>query len=42
MSTPLSTPPHTRWGRAIGIAAGSALLVAVLVLAFMWPASRRR
>ena len=38
MSTPLSTPPHTRWGRAIGIAAGAALLVAVVALAFMWPA----
>jgi hypothetical protein len=38
MSTPLSTRPHTGWGRAIGIAAGAALLVAVVVLAFMWPA----
>jgi hypothetical protein len=38
MSTPLSAPPHTRWGRAIGIAVGAALLVAVVVLAFMWPA----
>src|SRR5215207_7589158 len=38
MSTPLPTRPHTRWGRAIGIAAGAALLVAVVVLAFMWPA----
>ena len=33
-----STPPHTRWGRAIGIAVGAALLVGVVVLAFMWPA----
>ena len=32
MSTPLSTRPHTRSGRAIGIAAGAALLVAVVVL----------
>jgi hypothetical protein len=38
MSTPLSAPSHTRWGRAIGIAIGAALLVAVVVLAFMWPA----
>jgi hypothetical protein len=38
MSTSLSAPPHTRWGRAIGIAVGAALLVAVIVLAFMWPA----
>ncbi len=37
MSTPLSTRLYTRWGRAIGIAAGAALLVAVVVLAFMWP-----
>jgi hypothetical protein len=38
MSTPLSARPHTRWGRALGIAVGAALLVAVVVLAFMWPA----
>ena len=38
MSTPRSISPHTGWGRAIGIAAGAALLVAVVVLAFMWPA----
>ena len=38
MSSSLATRPHTPWGRAIGIAAGAALLVAVIVLAFMWPA----
>jgi hypothetical protein len=38
MSTPLATRPLTRWGRAIGVAVGAALLVAVIVLAFMWPA----
>jgi hypothetical protein len=38
MSTSLPTRSHTRWGRAIGIAVGAALLVAVVVLAFMWPA----
>jgi hypothetical protein len=38
MPTPISTRPHTPWGRAIGIAVGAALLVAVIVLAFMWPA----
>jgi hypothetical protein len=37
MSTPRSTLVHTTWARAIGIATGAALLVAVVVLAFMWP-----
>jgi hypothetical protein len=37
MSTPRSTLAHTAWARAIGIATGAALLVAVVVLAFMWP-----
>jgi hypothetical protein len=37
MSTPRSTLVRTAWARAIGIATGAALLVAVVVLAFMWP-----
>jgi hypothetical protein len=38
MPSQLATRGATRWGRAIGVAAGAALLVAVIVLAFMWPA----
>ncbi|GGF21501.1 ABC transporter permease [Subtercola lobariae] len=29
--------PHTRWGRAIGIALGAAVVVALIVVAFVWP-----
>ncbi|MEF2977355.1 ABC transporter permease [Subtercola sp. YIM 133946] len=29
--------PHTAWGRSVGIAVGAALVVALIVLAFVWP-----
>ncbi|MEJ3405112.1 ABC transporter permease [Rathayibacter sp. YIM 133350] len=37
MSSPVITAPHTKWARAIGIAVGASLIVAVVVLAFLWP-----
>ena len=37
MSEIVTTSPHTKWGRSIGIAVGAALVVAVFVLAFIWP-----
>jgi hypothetical protein len=35
MST--TTPPHTRWGLTLATAIGSAAVVAVVLLAFLWP-----
>jgi hypothetical protein len=37
MSEVIAPSPHTRWGRSIGIAVGAAAVVAVFVLAFIWP-----
>ncbi|ALV47267.1 hypothetical protein MB46_18990 [Arthrobacter alpinus] len=31
------TPPHTRWGLTLATAMGAAALVAVVLLAFLWP-----
>ncbi|SEE80530.1 hypothetical protein SAMN04489740_2609 [Arthrobacter alpinus] len=31
------TPPHTRWGLTLATAVGAAALVAVVLLAFLWP-----
>lgn len=31
------TPPHTRWGLTLATAVGAATLVAVVLLAFLWP-----
>ncbi|WP_181034087.1 ABC transporter permease [Arthrobacter sp. GMC3] len=35
MST--NTPPHTRWGLTLATAVGAAAVVAVVLLAFLWP-----
>ncbi|WP_211320688.1 ABC transporter permease [Arthrobacter livingstonensis] len=40
MST--TAPPHTRWGLTLATAVGSAAVVAVVLLAFLWPSVTSR
>ena len=37
MSHPAVSKPHTKWGRSIGTALGAAVVVALILLAFVWP-----
>ncbi|MET0975983.1 MAG: hypothetical protein ABWX82_09975 [Leifsonia sp.] len=37
MSDIVTVNPHTKWERAIGVAVAASLVVAVFVLAFIWP-----
>ncbi|MET0726638.1 MAG: hypothetical protein ABWY36_09850 [Leifsonia sp.] len=37
MSSPAVPQLHTKWARAIGVAIGASVIVALVVLAFIWP-----